>query len=295
MSPKAPQVSVIFVTHKEDPELLVSLKTVTQDQKGKKNPAEVIVVDNNAQARLKPVLKKKFPTVRYVNSGANIGFGPANNVGAKAARGKYFFFLNPDTEMVSGAIEALADFLDENPRVGVVAPTLFDREGQRYPDQGTGQLNPLTGLASHSILHTLWPNNPIATQYFGRGRDLTQPQQVAVVPGTALMVRRSVYEKVGGFDERFFIYFEENDLCRRIAQAGWQMWIIPTAQIRHIWHAATTAAKYNRIFRESRFKYFEKYYGVVVALLVEAGMRLNKWGMLFMFLLSLAGVALLLF
>jgi N-acetylglucosaminyl-diphospho-decaprenol L-rhamnosyltransferase len=129
----------------------------------------------------------------------------------------------------------------------------------------------------------LWPSNPVAQSYWVRSRDTTKPQQLAVVPGTAFMIRRRVFEKIGGFDPQFFIYFEESDLCRRVRAEGWEVWLTPDSHLKHIWHAATQDSKYNRIYRESRFKYFAQYNGVVMAYLVEAALRVGKWELVTLF------------
>lgn len=275
-----PKASLILVTHKEEAELKDCLTSLFASHKrnGKADPQEieVIVVDNNPESKLKSALKKSFPKVRYVRSGANIGFGPANNLGAKHATGQFFFFLNPDTTVEPGAIRALSEFLVKRPHVGVVAPTLYTMAGEIYPDQGSGELTPLSAIATHSIVHRIWPGNPIAQKYWVRDRDVTTPQQLAVIPGTALMVRREAFDEIGGFDEQFFIYFEESDLCRRLRAAGWEVWLTPTAKIRHIWHAATKAAKYQIIFEESRYKYFRKWYGEKTARWVEIILQTGK-------------------
>jgi GT2 family glycosyltransferase len=276
---RAPLVSIILVTCKEEAELMACLRSLFRSNK--KQPIEVLVVDNNPASHLKIKISKSFPKVKYISSGANIGFGPANNLGAHKASGDYFFFLNPDTELETGAISELVNFLLRHPKAGVVAPTLLTMDGEVYPDQGSEILTPVTAIAAHSLLHRLWPNNPVAQKFWMRDRDLQKPHKVKVVPGTALMVRREIFEKIGGFDERFFLYFEECDLCRRIDDLDWEAWIIPQSQIRHIWHAATKSSKFKRIFFESRYKYFQKYYGRFTARCIEVILGIGKKQMLF--------------
>lgn len=272
-----PLVSIVLVTYKEDAELLACLQSIFRTQRESDDSRfEVIVADNNIERRLEPVIAKRFPEVKYVSAGDNIGFGPANNVGARQATGEFIFFLNPDTELEPGAVRALSEFLQSQPAAAVVAPTLYDMEGNFYPDQGSAELTPWTALAAHSVLHRVWPENPGARAYWVKDRDTSLPQKLAVVPGTAFMIRRSVFEEIGGFDERFFIYFEESDLCRRVRAAGYEVWLTPESRVRHIWHAATQDAKYNRIYRESRFKYFEKYNGLVVATALEYFLKFGK-------------------
>lgn len=290
----SPTISVILVTYKEDKELLLCLvsllKSQQRDKRSQHYPAEIIVVDNNVQGRIKKVLAKKFPEVRYINSGADIGYGAGNNLGAQQANGKYLFFVNPDTKIEPGAITLLAQFLENNPSVGIVAPTLYDMQGNRYPDQGSQELTPLTAIASHSIFHRIWSDNPISRTYWLGDRDINKPQQLAVVPGTAFMILRALFEEVKGFDERFFLYFEESDLCRRVRQRDWEVWQIPNSRLRHIWHAATQGAEYNIHFRQSRYKYFQKYYGTVIARIVEVILNLSKKELSFVLILLLVGL-----
>jgi N-acetylglucosaminyl-diphospho-decaprenol L-rhamnosyltransferase len=203
-------------------------------------------------------------------------------VGAAQAHGSFLFFLNPDTEIEPGAIRTLRLFLSKNSQAAVTAPMLSDMHGQLYLDQGSTRLTPLTALASHSIVHRLWPNNPVAQEYWLRHRPVDQPQQVEVVPGTAFMIRTSIFKQIGGFDEQFFIYFEESDLCRRVVELGYECWLLPSAKVKHIWHAATQASHYKQIYKQSRYKYFKKYYGVVVAWLVELLLRVGKRELLIM-------------
>lgn len=286
-----PKVSVVLVVTTEKRELLECLVSLFESHQTALCPIEVIVAHNNPPGALAKVIAKKFPQVRYVNTGGNIGFGPGCNVGAAVAKGEYIFILNSDTQLEPHAIAELAAFLDTHPRAGVVAPTLLDMDGNRNPDQGSAELTPLTAVASHSILSRIWPTNPVANNYWLRDRDTSKEENLAVVPGTALMIRRSVYESVKGFDPQFFIYFEESDLCRRIRSAGWEVWQIPQSKVRHIWHAATTSAKYNDIFKDSRYKYFKKYYGSRVAQLMELALGFGKRELIWLSLGLLAGIA----
>lgn len=277
MVKKSSLISVIMVTYKEVPELVTGLDAVFKSiPNSRKSQVEVIVVDNNKDSHLKPKLAKRFPKVKYFNTGDNIGFGPANNFGVQRAKGDFLFFLNPDTELQSGALFELRQFLVKHRRAAIVAPTLFDMQGKPYQDQGSAKLTPLTALAAHSVLHRIWPNNSIAQGYWLRDRNLNKPQSVEVVPGTAFMIRKSVFEAVGGFDEQFFIYFEESDLCRRLLALGGQAWILPSAKAKHLWHAATKSNLYKTIYRQSRFKYFKKYYGSLLATGVEFFLTLGK-------------------
>ncbi len=269
-------VSVIIVSYKAEKVLLKCLSALQQVIDHDNVSTEVLVVDNYPRSQLKKIIPKNFPNLKYIHPDKNLGFGAGNNLGAHQAEGKYLLFLNPDTEIQPGALQHLVSFFQKHLQAAVVAPTLYDMKGNRYSDQGSQLLTPLTALASHSILHTIWPNNPVANAFWARNRDVKMPQQLAAVPGTALMIRRSFFQKIHGFDEAFFLYFEEVDLCRRVEQLQGKIWQIPDATVKHIWGATTHNTRTQHIFEESRHTYFQKYYGTVVATFVETGLRTGK-------------------
>jgi len=242
-------LSIIIVKYRSEkylPQCLASIK--------RKKEWEVIVVDNDKE---------------------NIGYGPACNKGAKKAKGKYLFFLNPDTVVQPGAIERLVKFLKDHRNVGIVAPLLLNKNKKPYPLQGTAELTPLRALFGFSFLNKLWSNNPISKEYWLADWDKKRIKEVAVVPGSALMIRKEVFEKVGGFDEKFFLFFEEPDLCKRVRKAGWRIFFQPQAKVIHFWGRSTPKNdKIKKIFRQSRFYFFKKHYCFFSALFLEIFLRI---------------------
>ena len=237
----------------------------------------------------------EFPAVRLIANVENVGFTRGNNQGLAVARGRYVFFLNPDTEVVGDALVTMVAYLDTHPEVGALGPQLRYGDGslqssrRRFPTFATA-LFESTPLAWH------WPANPWARRYRmedqeagitpkvrragdqgsgvtptvrraggqdDRGTAVATGQQVDWLVGAALMVRREVLAQVGGFDEGYFMYSEELDLCRRIKEAGWQIVYLPTAQIIH--HEGKSseqvvAARHIR-FQTSKVRYFRKFHG----------------------------------
>lgn len=268
-------VSIVIVAYQSTSELLPCLQSVTDQVFD--GSYEVIVVDNSPSSALKPLLSKKFPEITYTHPGENLGFGKGNNFGADSAVGEYLFFLNPDTELADNVVSELVAFFNSHPQAGVVAPLLATMEGKPYHQQGSRELNPVSLLGAHSWIHTYWPNNPVHRWYWFFNRDWQQPTQLSVVPGTALMIRRSVFSQIGGFDPRFFLYFEESDLCRRVINKGWEVWQTPTAVVRHHWGATTKHHQLDQVFRESRRYYFTKYYGAFTASVLEVFLELPRF------------------
>lgn len=265
-------VSIIIVYYKAKKELfgcLVSLK--------KSHPnvtLETIVVDNDEEKTIENDLKKRFPWVLYVKSPRNIGFGAGNNLGAKHAKGKYLFFLNPDTIVLDSTIDILLNFLEKNKNVGIVAPLLLNSSKKPYPLQGSVKLTPLRAIVCLSFLHKIFPNSVIAKNYWMFDWNKRDLREVDVAPGTAFMISQNIFRKLGGFDEQFFLFFEENDICMRLQKLGKKIYINPRAKIVHLWGRSTKQKReVDTIFAKSRHRYFKKYYGLFQALLVEMFVR----------------------
>ncbi len=168
------------------------------------HPHEIIIVDSNSPGNDAATLEQSLPACRVFASRENRGFGWANNLGASRAEGEFLFFLNNDTTCSSDVVTPLVEFMEANPRCGIAAPALRNADG-------TVQIS---GGKYPSILHE-WSMR----KSMRRGSP-SASEALDWVSGAAMMVRRSVFDLVGGFDERYFLYFEDADLCRRIADAG---------------------------------------------------------------------------
>jgi len=283
------KLSIIIVHYRVEKELFDCLTSIRDANI--KTSYEVIVVDNDEKKTIEKELKKKFSFVKYIKSPRNIGFGSGNNLGAKCARGEFLFFLNPDTILQKDTVNRLVEFIEKNKNIGIVAPLLLDRNNKPYSLQGTKELNPLNGIIGLSFLNKLFPNNLISKNYWLLDWDKKGVIEVDVVPGTAFIIRRSIFEKIGGFDERFFLYFEESDLCRRIRQLGYKIFIVPHSKVVHFWGRSTVhRTDTNSIFAKSRFKYFRKHYGLLNAFLVELFSRANMFNLFVVGILILASL-----
>lgn len=281
---KKPLVSIIIVNYKTEKEIESCILSI---KKNTKVSFEVIVVDNNES--LDPVIKikKKFPWVSYVKSPNNLGFGGGNNFGAKIAKGKYLFFLNPDTIVNLGTVDYLVTFLDQNSKAGIAAPLLTDKNNRPYPLQSSKKLTLLTGFVTLSWISKLFPDNPVSTKFWLKNWNKKEKKEVDVVPGSAFMIRTEIFKKLGGFDEKFFLYFEEHDLCRRVKNEGYKIFAIPQAKVVHLWGVSTekSSQDINKIFNSSRFYYFKKYYGSFVAALLESFFNFGKYELIFSLIL----------
>lgn len=232
-----------------------------------------IIVKYKAEAEYRKCLasipKKQTEIITIDNNKINRGYSQGNNLGASISIKKYLFILNPDTVLFSDTIQRLVSFLDTHPKAAIVAPLLLDSKGTAYPLQGTSELTPISAIFSLSFVYKFWPKNPVANHYWLKGWDKKFPRSVDVVPGTAFLIRRQVFEQVGGFDEKFFLYFEESDLCKRVKSLGHEIWIDPQARLIHHWARSTKKENTKETFVNSRKYYFRKHFGAVGAFLVE--------------------------
>lgn len=276
------KLSIIIVQYKVKKELFDCLRSIKKANT--KMSYEVIVVDNDEEKSIEKELKKQFPDIVYIKSPGNIGFGAGNNLGARKAKGEYLFFLNPDTIVKKDAINKLCDVLTRDKKLGIVAPLLLDPKNEPYPLQGSTTLSPKTAVFSLSLVAKIWKNNPVYKKYYLADWDKKSFHSVDVVPGTAFMIARKFFEKIGGFDEHFFLYFEESDLCKRIREMGYKIGITPKARVVHLWGKSTEKSQVNikKIFSKSRFYYFKKHYGLPIAIITNFLLSLSGYDVIFL-------------
>lgn len=236
---------------------------------------EVIVVDNASSDGSVDTVRQEFPDVVVVENATNPGYGGGVNLGAQFARGRYLLTLNPDTEVEVGAIGLLTHSLELEADLAIVGPRL------RYPD-GSIQSSrrrfptPLTALVESPVIQRWWPRSPVLTRYYLQDVSDTS-QNVDWLVGACLLIRRPVFEQLGGFDERFVMYSEELDLCRRVRGAGWHIRYEPTAEVIH--HEGRSSeqnlARRARQFNESKCRYFDKYFGPRVGMALRVALLAN--------------------
>jgi N-acetylglucosaminyl-diphospho-decaprenol L-rhamnosyltransferase len=195
---------------------------------------EVVVVDNGSPPGETEALCAEAPRTRLIRRERNQGFGAAANVGVAATSGRWLLLLNPDAWPTGDAIDRLLRFAEEEPRLAAAGPLLFDVEGS--PQRNTIR-PPLSAPAL-----AMWAAFPTGVSgLYGalRGKAPHAPREGEFLQASALMLRREAFTQVGGFDENFFMYGEEADLCGRLTDAGWRLAVCPEASFVHVGGAST--------------------------------------------------------
>lgn len=270
------RVSIVIVVYNGERKRLVRCLTSINNN-SPKTPFEVLIVDNGTEDMRSDALRI-MPRARYIYSPKNLGYGGGNNLGVKNAKGKYIFVFNNDTKLLKRAIDILVFYLDKHPDTAIAAPNLMAENGRVYQRQGTRILTPLRGIFVMSFLNTLFPDNKFSREYFLDDMDLSAIRQTDTVPGAAFMIRKNVFQRVGMFDENIFLFNEEQDLGKRVREAGYKIIMHSQANVIHEWtHKKKHEGVYEAYANFSRFYYFKKHYGLFIALIVEMFCRFSKW------------------
>lgn len=234
--------------------------------------AEVVVVDNCSTDGSVAMVRDDFPDVALEASDANGGYGAGANRAMARCSAEYVLLLNADAWIHPGTLRALVRYLDANPAVAVVGPQLLDPAGEvqtsYFPFPGTKRW-----LAENEpVVGVLGSIRPLRRRLLHFTR-LTRPTKVPWVLGAALAIRRSAFESVGGFDEAYFMYFEEVDLCRRLQAQGWEVHYLPEAVVSHVGAASTSQVRASMIvehFRSTLLYYRRHYRGARLAFWLTA-------------------------
>ncbi|MDE3145647.1 MAG: glycosyltransferase family 2 protein [Bacteroidota bacterium] len=195
--------------------------------------AEIIVIDNNSQDGSVEYLQLLFPSVIFLTNEKNLGFGKANNIALQQAKGKFILFLNPDTIVAEDCFTHCITFLENTENAGAAGVRMIDGSGNFLPESKRSFPSPLSSFYKLIGLASLFPSSKIFNRYALGNLDQHQMQEIDVLAGAFMMIKKEVLEKVKGFDESFFMYGEDIDLSYRIQQAGYSIYYLGETTIIH--------------------------------------------------------------
>lgn len=244
----APQWAAVVVNFEAGDLLEECVRSVLADTSA--GSVELVVVDNDSRDGSPEALLRSLPGVRVVRAPANLGYARAANLGVAATRAPIVAVLNPDTRLEPGTARALVQRLQSQPRVAACGPRLKNADGSDYP---SARVDPSVPVAvMHGVLGSWWPSNPFTARYRQLGADPARPRVVDWVSGAAVWLRRSALDTVGGWDERYFMYLEDVDLCFRLRRAGWEVAYEPGGVVWHVQGASTARRPYRMLLEHHR-------------------------------------------
>ena len=226
------------------------------------SPFESWVVDNASTDGSPGMVREKFPQVHLIENHENVGFARANNQAIQQCTGKYILLLNPDTLVASGALQALVEFLDQHPEAGAAGARMLNADGSL---QMSCDPRPTLSRELWRLFH-LDSLAPYA-EYRMTQWETNHPQEVDVLTGSCLLLRRDALDQVGILDEDYFVYSEEVDLCYRVQRAGWRLYWVPQAEVVHFGGQSTqqVATEMFLTLYHGKIKYFRKHNGLSAA------------------------------
>lgn len=266
-----PDLSIVIVNYNYGDYLRACLASI-EAQKGSLR-VEVIVVDNGSQDGSTATLRTEFPRVKLVEPGTNTWFTGGNNLGVQHAGGEFVLLLNADTLIQPGMLPTLVEYARAHPQVGALTcrQQSFEGEPLRICSRVPGYLDLLLGYSFLGVIFAPMRDRRRAAMWYSDwARDTSRP--VEVIPGSCILARRDLLARLGTFDPRLKLYFPEDDLCRRILQAGYEVHFLADALLLHKEHASTRQAQRlaSRIYFDDLIAFTRKWHGAAAALLLQA-------------------------
>jgi len=260
-----PELSVILVSFNDWIHLekcLESLRTINPE-----NDLEIVIVDNNSSDGSPDLVKTKFPEVKLICNSENLGFSKANNLGIRASAGEFVLFLNNDTIANAQALTVLLDEMKRNPSIGAVGPALLSGQDTYQVSFGK-RIDFFSEFIQKGFLNLY---------YAKKLKSDHKDRDVGWLSAACLLVRRKALEEAGCFDENYFLYFEDIDLCYKIRQEDWILRFCPQAQIIHIGGTSTSAVKNSSRYhyRKSQIYFYRKHNSRLSQALLRAYLWIN--------------------
>jgi len=284
-------ISIIIVNYNVYEHLINCIKSVKENIK-KDLEYEMFVVDNNSSEGSIDKILHEFSDAKLIKMKKNVGFGAANNEAFKRAAGNYFLIINPDVKVLDDCIQKLVKFMEDNSNVGVVAPALYTPNNKfdyyySYLPSTYSILMQQFGLYNKARMM-----RKRMTDYFDEKISEGKPFRVEQVMGACFLTRKTIYDKIGGFDEAFFLYQEETDWEFRMSKESWKIMVLPIAKAIHDHHSS--ANKLGRIYvgfqgLRSILIYYTKNFGFIkrnflrITMITALFVRAIKYALIYLF------------
>lgn len=249
------RVAAVVVNHDGGEDILGCLASLRERAPG----ITLVVVDNASSDGSAEAVLDAFEEVVLVRNATNVGFGPAANQGVAACSEPFVFVVNPDAEVGEEAVARLVETLESHPRAAAVGALVLNPDGSVQPSKRA--FPPLWAAALHGLVGLIWADNPGTRRYLLSDVDTSAPTPVDWVSGSAVALRREAFEAVDGFDPDYFFFVEDVDLCKRLRDAGWEIWFEPRAPVVHAWGGSWTKRPLRFLWMHHRnlFRYVTKH------------------------------------
>ena len=241
---------------------------------------EVIVVDNASDDGSVELIKNKFQSVNLIENKSNVGFGRANNQALKIARGTFILLINPDAVVSEDTFDKMISFFKENPDAGLAGCKILNADGSLQLACRRSFPGPWTSFTKVTGLSNLFPNSKLFARYNLTYLDENNTYEVDAISGSFMMMRKEVYKKIGGFDERFFMYGEDLDICYRVQQTGYKVYYVHSTQIIHYKGESTKRSDLDetKVFYNAMHLFVKKHFSsfFLVEIILRTAITLRK-------------------
>jgi N-acetylglucosaminyl-diphospho-decaprenol L-rhamnosyltransferase len=243
--------AAVVVNYEAGPLLLGCVDSLLADTSA--GTPEIVVVDNGSRDSSVDAVRRAHPGIPVIEPGANLGYAGAANRGMASTTAPVVAVCNPDLEVRAGSAAAMLARFAAEPDLAAVGPTLRNPDGSQYP---SARAHASTGDAvGHAVLGRLFPRNRFTRRYRQLDARWDRPRDVDWVSGALMYLRRSALDSVGGWDERYFMYMEDFDLCWRLRRLGWRVAYEPSGRVTHVQGASTARRPYRMIVEHHRSAY----------------------------------------
>jgi GT2 family glycosyltransferase len=223
--------------------------------------SEIIVVDNLSSDASCEMIKSRFPNIKLIENDSNLGFPKGNNIGVAQANGKYICILNPDTVVAEDTFEKILTFAEKQENLGIVGCKLIDGSGNFLPESKRGVPTPFVALTKIFGLYKLFSNWELFNRYYAQHLTENETGKVEILVGAFMVMKRDLYNEIGGFDENCFMYSDDIDLSYMALKCGKSNYYFPETSVIH--YKGESTAKdglYMKRFREAMQFFYKKHY-----------------------------------